>query len=87
MNKKIWFKAKNFGWGWYPITWQGWVITLLYVLAIVPIGVIVGRTAHSGSDSLIAFSIPFIFLTSLLIAICWMKGERPQWRWEWPPKK
>ncbi len=23
---KYWFKAKNYGWGWYPATWQGWLI-------------------------------------------------------------
>ena len=35
MNNKLWFKAKMFGWGWYPITWQGWLITILYVISII----------------------------------------------------
>ena len=29
MTKK-WFAAKRYGWGWYPVTWQGWGILGIY---------------------------------------------------------
>ena len=32
--KKVWFKAKEYGWGWYPSSWQGWIILLIYLLLL-----------------------------------------------------
>lgn len=34
-SKGYWFKAKPFGWGWTPATWQGWLIMVLYIALIV----------------------------------------------------
>ena len=34
-NKKIWFKAKRYGWGWYPSTWQGAVCIFIWVILFV----------------------------------------------------
>lgn len=28
-KNKLWFKAKNYGWGWYPVTWEGWTVTII----------------------------------------------------------
>jgi hypothetical protein len=30
-----WFGKKSIGWGLTPITWQGWVVTLLLILIII----------------------------------------------------
>ena len=30
-----WFRRKRFGWGWTPISWEGWVVTLLVTGACV----------------------------------------------------
>lgn len=32
--KGYWFKAKPFGWGWTPVTWQGWLVILVYIALI-----------------------------------------------------
>ena len=37
MSKGPWFRAKRFGWGWTPITWEGWLVTLLGVVAFLAI--------------------------------------------------
>ena len=29
-NKRVWFRAKTMGWGWYPATWEGWLISLIF---------------------------------------------------------
>jgi hypothetical protein len=73
---KYWFPAKRFGWGWgFPVTWQGWVVLIVY-LALVVAGIPVvkvpkGEIAYLGYVAL---------LTIVLIAICWMTGEPPSRR-------
>lgn len=79
-NKKLWFKAKNFGWGWTPITWEGWVVTLLYITSILVHVQNIDAQAQSASDFLIGFSIPFIINTIFLLIICYAHGEKPRWR-------
>ncbi|MEO9139278.1 MAG: hypothetical protein ABI345_09455 [Jatrophihabitans sp.] len=37
MAGKAWFRPKKVGWGYTPQTWQGWLITLAPVLAIIVI--------------------------------------------------
>jgi hypothetical protein len=79
-QKKLWFRAKMYGWGWYPISWQGWVVLLIYVVAMIKI-VTSLAPQHSGSDALFALAIRVVPLTILLLIICYAKGERPRWHW------
>jgi hypothetical protein len=79
MEKRLWFKAKQFGWGWTPCTWQGWGILGLYLLGITPIFITSPRT-NSLQDFLELFPQVFI-LTLFLIIICYLTGEKPRWRW------
>lgn len=30
-----WFRPKTFGFGWTPVTWEGWAVTLGAVLLVV----------------------------------------------------
>ena len=80
-NKKLWFRAKKFGWGWYPVSIEGWLITVLYVIAILQYAINADKTAHSASDALISISIPFIVTTVFLLIICYARGEKPKWNW------
>lgn len=72
MNReKWWFKRRRYGWGWYPVTLQGWSVTLAYMIAVVSLGV---------------WSPPWMLpvvavLTVLLFLICIQKGPAPRWRW------
>jgi hypothetical protein len=81
---RFWFKAKTYGWGWTPESWQGWVVTLIYTTLIVIIIFTkeepVAGNPNSGSNFL-TFALPIIVLTSSLIFICYKKGEKPRWRW------
>jgi hypothetical protein len=77
-KKKIWFPAKKYGFGWgLPVTWQGWVVFLSYMLLII-IGSLAFISFHLRPD---IFSLYVIILTSVLILICWKKGEKAKWRW------
>lgn len=77
--KTLWFKNKRYGWGWTPANAQGWMVTFLYVLLTLayPFG---------SKWGYFSFSMPlFIFLTAfftaLFIYVCYLKGEKPRWRW------
>ncbi len=79
--KKLWFKAKNYGWGWRPVTWQGWVIVGVYSFIIAFIFARTAKDSYFASDIIFGVSLPFIIITSLLFYICYKTGEKPSWRW------
>ncbi len=81
MSKPIWFKAKRYGWGWTPATWQGWLILAAFVAVVVYDFLRVDAASHSVSDTLINWVPDALGLTLILIVICSMTGERPRWRW------
>ena len=33
VTKEAWFGPKRWGWGWSPVSWQGWVVTIAFVVA------------------------------------------------------
>jgi len=74
---RYWFPAKKFGWGWgIPDTWQGWIVlAIFFILLLARVFLFPPATGL----------IPFLaYVTSLslgLIAVCWLKGEPPRWRW------
>ena len=72
-----WFPAKRYGWGWgLPSSWQGWVVIACY-LALLAVGFALFPPASQRA----AFVIYVVALTALLMATCWVKGERPRSRW------
>lgn len=80
-NERYWFKAKRYGWGWYPVTWQGWAVLVMYVFAVLTTVFYIDRHEHSASDSLMGFFPLVYILTVFLIIICYKTGEKPSWRW------
>ncbi len=89
MEKKnyLWFKAKRFGWGWYPCTWQGWVILLMYVFALVLNSIFVNNHVNSMPDLALQFFPETYVLTIFLIIICYVTGEKPSWNWGFKKKE
>jgi uncharacterized membrane protein YhaH (DUF805 family) len=72
--KKIWFRAKIYGWGWYPCTWQGWLIILVWLVLFV---ITIVKMDHEWLKNMVG---TFVF-TAILIWICYKKGEKPEWCW------
>jgi hypothetical protein len=72
-----WFPAKRYGWGWgLPTAWQGWVVVAIFA-ALLLAGTVALLPSH-GPGVFVAYS---ALLCVLLVAVCWLKGERPAWRW------
>jgi hypothetical protein len=73
---RYWFPAKRYGWGWGPpATWQGQLILVLFLIAQIALGVT--YLPHRVRE----FALGTIVLVCLLVAICYLKGEPPSWRW------
>lgn len=73
MKKKLWFKAKNYGWGWYPCSLEGWLCILVWVV-LFSFGIV--RIKQEGPENFIFV----LVITGVLILVCWKKGERPSWK-------
>lgn len=80
-EKKVWFPAKKYGWGWgFPCSWQGWVVLLLY-LALGSAGVVLLATKLHPVLGL-ALGIAYLVLLSIIVFLIYLlKGEKPRWRW------
>lgn len=81
--KKLWFKAKRYGYGWYPCTWEGWTVTAIFV-ALLVVGelIFIYKLKESPNMTATALFIMYILtLTSLLLYISYKKGEKPGWHW------
>lgn len=74
MNNKLWFKRKLYGWGWTPITWEGWAVIIIWVVFFL---FVIKRMNQASVNNIIVVFV----MTALLIFICYKKGEKPRWQW------
>ncbi len=76
-NKKYWFPAKKYGWGWGPpMTWQGWLVMIIFVAVVTYTAIM-----YPPDKSPVVFLVNIVSSVLIFIAICWLKGEPPKWRW------
>ena len=73
LTQRPWFKAKTFGWGWgVALTWQGWAVYAAYALLVLWAGHLYPPRVDAPAFIAAAFA-----LTALLVAVCWLTGEKP----------
>lgn len=71
-KQNYWFPAKRYGWGWgLPTVWQGWVVMTIFICLL--LGGAVVLLPSRGASAFVAYS---VLLCVLLVAVCWLKGER-----------
>lgn len=80
----FWFKRKLYGWGWTPVTWQGWGITLIYIVGIIAASLTIDKNSPI-REIMFTAVLPIVLLTIAFIRIAYKKGESP--RWQWGPEK
>lgn len=80
---RLWFKSKRYGWGWYPVTKEGWLVLLCYVVLFIAgeLWFIGSLKADLSLPLMTAYIAYILLITGLLIWICYKTGERPRWRW------
>lgn len=76
VTRPLWFKAKRYGYGWYPATWQGWMVMATWF------ALFIGAFARWNVETQV---VPFLCDTGLstagLIVVSWLTGEKARWRW------
>lgn len=80
--ENYWFKARRYGWGWTPATWQAWTLLAVYVLVLAASAVLLlsgNKDESTNFVGLIAFILIALSATLLLIGISMKKGEKPGW--------
>jgi len=76
-DKKIWFPAKRYGWGWGPpCCWQGWVFLVGWLVAVEGGAWLARPDRHP-----VLFAIHMAVMITVLIVVCLLKGEKPGWHW------
>ena len=74
-GKQFWFPAKKYGWGWgIPNCWQGWLVYTAYLVLLCGGAFFISKERE-------LFSVYTVVLSIVLIIICYLKGEKPRWRW------
>jgi hypothetical protein len=62
VGTKPWFGPRSwFGWGWTPMSWEGWAVLGVFLVAV-----LVTREPAG----------TFVWVPAL-IAVCWLKGTSP----------
>lgn len=81
-NRVYWFKRRRYGYGWTPVTWQGWLVIILFMAIVLSASVVLGDTPRNtlSSDVLIYIALLFMAVV-LLVFISVKKGPSPKWRW------
>lgn len=73
-NKKIWFRRKLYGWGWTPISWEGNLVMIIWIVAFVSL---ISNITHYNYKSIFII----LVMIGLLLYVCYKKGEKPRWQW------
>lgn len=77
-KSEIWFPAKTYGWGWgLPCHPMGWLTLLGFFVALSLLALALSRNLIG----IVTFFLMVFGLTAGLFYICYLKGEKPKWRW------
>jgi len=79
-NKKIWFRRKTYGFGWTPVSWQGWVFLLVWVAVFLSL---FSKIDHEAGKNILFV----VIMVVILLYVSYKKGESPRWQWGEKAKK
>jgi len=83
MTKKPWFRGKKHGYGWgKPTGKEGWLVLVSYLLLLYLCILQLGMNTSSRSNGIVIMIFQVIFITFLLLVICYVTGETLEWQWE-----
>jgi hypothetical protein len=75
-----WFRPKKFGYGATPVTWQGWTVVAVGVIAIAAAARLILIPHAQQPWAWIAFFATEAAVLAILCVVSWRKTEG-EWRW------
>lgn len=88
-EKKYWFKRKRYGWGWVPITWQGWLVIAIHVGVLLGLAFWIFDGVEEGSRE--ETERGFIYIGAVILATTIMlrlvSSKSPPGKWRWGKSK
>ena len=69
ITKHPWFGPKRIGWGWRPISWEGWAATAIFAAIVIAAGIV-----FHGSSTFIYVTVASV---AALLVVCLFTGTRP----------
>lgn len=84
---KYWFKRRRYGYGWTPVTKEGWGIVVVF-LGILILGALAIKDTPKGefTKEVGFYLIAVAIVTVILVRVSMNKGPKPKWRWGVTPK-
>ena len=83
MTQRPWFIPKSYGWGFVPVSWQGWVATLALIVIILYAGWLDGIFADPMPPTAgMRFVLDLVLITGVASWFFEKKMNEPlKWRW------
>ena len=79
---KLWFKRRRYGWGWTPVTWQGWLAVTLFAAVVISSAFTLPLKPNEPTTGQIIVFLMYVAGAGLtLIGVSIMKGPSPKFRW------
>ncbi len=79
---KYWFKRKRYGWGYVPVSWEGWLAVAIFIGVVTTAAVALPRDQPPP----VKFFLLIFGAAGALLAVCYKKGPHPRWRWGRSPE-
>jgi hypothetical protein len=79
-RNKYWFVPKLYGWGFVPISWEGWLATLGLIILVYISSKSNGLETQSPDSMRFLFDLAILIIVFSLFAKTKTKG-RLRWRW------
>ena len=78
-----WFKQRRFGFGATPVTWQGWVFVLVFLVVVLGcMSLVMLAGSYNSPAGAIAALIGILAALAVMMVVGWRKTEGG-WRWRW----
>ena len=81
--KNYWFKRRRYGYGWFPVKWQGWLSVVVFLAAAIGTAFVVlpPKPQQPDAAQLSVFLGGLAIYVLAIIAVGITKGPVPHWRW------
>lgn len=82
-DKKYWFKRRRFGWGYTPVTWQGWLSLLAPIAILIASAywILPAKPEQPTLSQHLLFLGAVVLDLLVILGITMAKGPSPKWRW------